>query len=120
METQTFENPFVVHDGIVKPANLNYAATKKAALILRSINHKMRQQIIAILAEKKKMAVTDIYVKLRIEQSVASQNLGMLRNQQIVVATRIGREVFYSVNNARIAKIASSLNQMTEAPSAGN
>jgi DNA-binding transcriptional ArsR family regulator len=40
--------------------------TKKASLILRSINHKLRQQIIKLLDEHQKMTVTEIYVKLRL------------------------------------------------------
>jgi DNA-binding transcriptional ArsR family regulator len=50
---------------------------KKAALILRAINHKLRQQILKLIHQNGKMTVTEIYVKLRLEQSVASQHLAM-------------------------------------------
>lgn len=45
---------------------------KKASLILRAINHKLRQQILKLIDEQGKITVTEIYVKLRLEQSVAS------------------------------------------------
>jgi DNA-binding transcriptional ArsR family regulator len=52
---------------------------KKAALILRAVNHKLRQQIMKLIHQNGKMTVTEIYVKLRLEQSVASQHLAILR-----------------------------------------
>jgi DNA-binding transcriptional ArsR family regulator len=51
---------------------------KKAALILRSVNHKLRQQILKLIHQNGKMTVTEIYVQLRLEQSVASQHLAIL------------------------------------------
>ena len=58
---------------------IDYLNVKKAALVLRAVNHKLRQQILKTLDENKKMTVTDIYVNLRLEQSVASQHLAILR-----------------------------------------
>ena len=52
---------------------------KKAALVLRALNHKLRQQILKLIDESGKMTVTELYVKLRLEQSVASQHLAILR-----------------------------------------
>jgi DNA-binding transcriptional ArsR family regulator len=46
---------------------LDLLNVKKAALILRAVNHKLRQQIIKLIDEHGKMTVTEIYVKLRLE-----------------------------------------------------
>jgi len=78
---------------------------KKSAAILRALNHKLRQQIIKLLNESKKMTVTEIYVKLRLEQSVASQHLAILRIAQLVSTKRDGKFIFYSVNYERINEI---------------
>jgi len=78
---------------------------KKSAAILRAMNHKLRQQIVRLLNETKKMTVTEIYVKLRLEQSVASQHLAILRIAQIVTTKRDGKFIFYSVNYERIEEI---------------
>ena len=78
---------------------------KKSAAILRALNHKLRQQIVRLLNETKKMTVTEIYVKLRLEQSVASQHLAILRIAQIVTTKRDGKFIFYSVNYERIDEI---------------
>jgi hypothetical protein len=45
--------------------NINYYNIKKASLVLRSLNHKLRQQIIKLIHESEKLTVTEIYVKLR-------------------------------------------------------
>lgn len=87
------------------PIKVNFLHTKKAALILRSINHKLRQQIIKLLDDHQKMTVTEIYVKLRLEQSVASQHLAILRRAGIVSTTRDGKFIFYSVNYARLTEV---------------
>lgn len=84
---------------------VDFLHTKKAALILRSVNHKLRQQIIKLLDDHQKMTVTEIYVKLRLEQSVASQHLAILRRAGIVSTARDGKFIFYSVNYARLAEV---------------
>ncbi len=85
--------------------NINYYNVKKASLILRSLNHKLRQQIIKIINENEKLAVTEIYVKLRLEQSVASQHLAILRKAGIVATKREGKFVYYTINAQRVAAI---------------
>lgn len=89
----------------VMPMTTDYAAVKKAALILRAINHKLRQQILELVHEEGKITVTELYVKLRLEQSVASQHLAILRRAGIVSTTREGKFIWYSVNYAKVAAI---------------
>jgi DNA-binding transcriptional ArsR family regulator len=78
---------------------------KKAALIFRAVNHGLRQQIMRLLHQHQRMDVTSLYVKLRLEQSVASQHLAILRKAGFVNAQRDGKQVFYSVNYARLADV---------------
>lgn len=83
---------------------------KKASLILRAINHKLRQQILKLIDESGKITVTEIYVKLRLEQSVASQHLAILRKAGFVKTERNGKFIYYTVNSGRIEE----LNQFVE------
>ncbi len=83
---------------------------KKAALILRAVNHKLRQQILKLIDEEGKITVTEIYVKLRLEQSVASQHLAILRKAGFVNTERDGKFIYYSVNATRLE----DLNQFAE------
>ena len=78
---------------------------KKASLILRAINHKLRQQILRLIHQNGKMTVTEIYVKLRLEQSVASQHLAILRKAGYVHTLRDGKFIYYSVNHDRLTQV---------------
>jgi DNA-binding transcriptional ArsR family regulator len=78
---------------------------KKASLVFRAINHKLRQQIIKFINQHGKITVTQIYVKLRLEQSVASQHLAILRKAGFVITERDGKFIYYSVNHNRIADV---------------
>lgn len=78
---------------------------KKSALILRAINHKLRQQILKLINQKDKITVTEIYVKLRLEQSVASQHLAILRKAGFVTTVRDGKFIYYSVNHPRLQDV---------------
>lgn len=84
---------------------LDYAELRKAVLVLRAINHKLRQRIIELLEKNDSLAVTDIYVKLRLEQSVASQHLAILRRAGVVNTTRNGKFIYYSLDHDRLAQI---------------
>lgn len=78
---------------------------KKAALVLRAFNHKLRQQILKMIDESGKMTVTELYVKLRLEQSVASQHLAILRKAGFVKTEREGKFIYYSVNINRMQEL---------------
>jgi DNA-binding transcriptional ArsR family regulator len=84
---------------------LDIIQLKKAALVLRAINHKLRQQIMKLIYQNGKMTVTEIYIKLRLEQSVASQHLAILRKAGFVNTTRDGKFIYYSVSNERLAEV---------------
>lgn len=85
---------------------LDYSELRKAVLVLRAVNHKLRQRIIDLLEENKQMTVTDIYIKLRLEQSVASQHLAILRRAGVVRTERQGKFIYYSLDHERLSQIS--------------
>ncbi|HNE28151.1 MAG: metalloregulator ArsR/SmtB family transcription factor [Saprospiraceae bacterium] len=91
---------------------VDYAELRKAALVLRALNHKLRQRIIELLAENQTMTVTDIYVKLRLEQSVASQHLAILRKANVVETERQGKFIFYALNKTRLLEIGGLVDKL--------
>lgn len=97
-------------DGI----RIDTVQAKKAALILRAMNHKLRQQMIKLIDDNKQMPVTQIYVKLRLEQSVASQHLAILRKAELVNTRREGKFIYYTVNYARIAEVMQFVDDLTK------
>lgn len=91
---------------------LDYAELRKAVLVLRAVNHKLRQRIIDLLEESDKLTVTDIYIKLRLEQSVASQHLAILRRAGVVITDREGKFINYSLNKERLAQISKLVEEL--------
>jgi DNA-binding transcriptional ArsR family regulator len=89
-----------------KGHDLDYAELRKAAAVLRAVNHKLRQQLIELLEKEERMTVTDIYIRLRLEQSVASQHLAILRKAGVVVTERQGKFIYYSLGKDRISQIS--------------
>ena len=85
--------------------NINYLMIRKSSLILRALNHKLRQQIVQIIAQAEKITVTDLYIQLRIEQSVASQHLAILRKVDILTTQRNGKFIYYKINHQRVSVI---------------
>ncbi|MCB0557573.1 MAG: helix-turn-helix transcriptional regulator [Lewinellaceae bacterium] len=96
-------------DGDIK---LDYAELRKAVLVLRAVNHKLRQRVIDLLEENDSMTVTDIYIKLRLEQSVASQHLAILRRAGVVDTERQGKFINYSLNRDRLAQISRLVDEL--------
>ena len=93
----TNENPITL--------NIDFLQVKKAALILRALNHKLRQQMLKLLEESGRLTVTEIYIRLRLEQSVASQHLAILRRAGIVRTERDGKFIYYAIKHPRIEEI---------------
>ena len=85
--------------------DIDYYNIKKAAIALRSLNHKLRQQVIKTIDENKRITVTQLYIRLRLEQSVTSQHLAILRKAGILSTERDGKFIFYTVNFPRIKAI---------------
>lgn len=85
---------------------------KKASLVIRAVNHKLRQQILKLIHQQKTITVTEIYVRLRLEQSVASQHLAILRRSGVVITEREGKFIHYAVNYERLKHIQHVVNDM--------
>lgn len=91
---------------------IDYYNVKKAALTLRALNHKLRQQLLKLIDEEQRITVTEIYVRLRLEQSVASQHLAILRKAGIVSTQRDGKFIYYIINHKRIEEISEFVNNL--------
>lgn len=78
---------------------------KTAALVLRALNNKLRRDILYLLDKHKKMNVTELYVALRIEQSVCSNQLRILQENGIVKNERVLKSRYYSIVPERLEYI---------------
>lgn len=97
------------------PLQIETHDLKKAALHFRAVNHKLRQQILQLLHQNGRIDVTTIYVKLKLDQSVASQHLAILRKANLVVAEREGKNIFYSVNYKCLKQLHTMAKELMQA-----
>ena len=73
-----------------------------AASMLKAMAHPMRIAILNQLENGKRLTVTEIHEALGIEQSTASHHLGILRDKDVLVAKREGKNTFYSIKHERL------------------
>ena len=85
---------------------VDFLQVKQATFILRALNHQLRQHILKLLEKHGRLTVTEILIHLRIEQSMGSQHLAILRRAGIVKTEREGRLIYYSLNDVQISDIA--------------
>jgi DNA-binding transcriptional ArsR family regulator len=85
--------------------DIDYYNINRAAMVFRSLNHTLRQLTIKTIHENKRITVTELCVRLRLEQSVASQQLAILRKAGIVLTLRDGKFIYYSINYSRVKEI---------------
>lgn len=81
-------------------AIVNAFNLKKAKNIYRAIDHTLRVSLLQAIAESpgNKITVTELYIQLHLEQSVASRHLAVLRSANLATTERDGKFIYYSVN----------------------
>jgi DNA-binding transcriptional ArsR family regulator len=92
------ENPG--HDLTLDPITI-----KKAALVIRAVNHPIRQKLLATIHHEKKMRVTELHKTLKLVQPLVSQHIAALKAAGFLVEERQGRNILYSVNYERLKEI---------------
>jgi DNA-binding transcriptional ArsR family regulator len=88
----------------------------KAKAVLRAAGHPLRHRILMLIMEHdNRIHVTPMYKKLRIEQSVCSQQLGILRKAKLVTTKKEGKVVYYSVDQDAIKHVLKTCEKMIAA-----
>ena len=82
--------------------SLDLLSIKKASLTFRAINHPLRQEMIRMIDSKGHTTVTELFVEMRLKQSVASQHLAILRRAGLVKKIRDGKFMYYKLNLERL------------------
>lgn len=90
---------------MLKIEKINLDKLDNAADKLRSLAHPMRVAIVQMLYANKKMNVTEIYTKMKLEQASASHHLGILKTRGILESRRAGKKTYYSVRDDSLAKL---------------
>jgi len=84
----------------LKPEQLEQAAT-----MLKAIAHPMRIAIISFLDDGKRLSVTEIHEKLKIEQSTTSHHLGILKDKGVLASQREGKNTYYFLKHDQLSSI---------------
>lgn len=106
--------PLVITKESGAKLTVDYGVLKRAHLTLRALYHPLRKQMVEIMEQKRKVNVTEIYHKMKLEQSVASQHLAILRRAGIVKTTRDGKFIWYSTNKKRIEEINNLIQDLAQ------
>ncbi len=90
-----------------KPANTPFEPIhlRDAIEAMRALAHPLRMRILAFLGSHAAVNVHTIYTTLGIEQAIASQHLRILRQTRLVQTKRQGKEIFYLLDEQRLAKV---------------
>jgi len=89
--------------------NLDQDKLLVASEILRALSHPLRLKILQFIDQNDAINVNKIYNTLKLEQSITSQHLRILRINNLVLTKRDGKYIHYSVNYDSISNAASSV-----------
>ena len=77
--------------------------------ILRALAHPLRMRILEFIDNHKTINVNKIYNTLKLEQSITSQHLRILRLAGIVITSREGKFIHYSIDYSKVNKVLKSV-----------
>ncbi len=83
--------------------------------LLRALAHPLRLKILDFIDKNNAINVNKIYNTLKLEQSITSQHLRILRDTQLVDADRDGKYVHYTLNYSTIEKAVKAIHRYNDA-----
>ncbi len=77
--------------------------------ILRALAHPLRMRILEFIDNHKTINVNKIYNTLKLEQSITSQHLRILRLAGVVITSREGKFIHYSIDYSKVNNVLKSV-----------
>lgn len=99
---------------------IDTTALKKAAAIYRAFYHPLRMQIIELVHKAGSINVTPIIKKFKLEQSLISAHLKILRDANLLNTEREGQQIFYTVNYKQVHRVSTLTNKLIPIPFSKN
>ncbi len=84
-------------------AGINNQKLQVGSDVLRAIAHPLRMKILEFIDKNKTINVNKIYNTLKLEQSITSQHLKILRATGLVHTHREGKFIHYTVDYPKLA-----------------
>ena len=82
--------------------NINKEKLHFSSEVLRALAHPLRMKILEFIDQNEMINVNKIYNTLKLEQSITSQHLRILRMAGLVHTQRDGKFIHYSIDYERI------------------
>ncbi len=79
--------------------------------LMRALAHPLRLKILEFLDQNKNIQVNQIYNTLKIEQSIASQHLRILKNAGVLMADKDGKYMHYTIDYNRVSNAVKAINR---------
>jgi DNA-binding transcriptional ArsR family regulator len=96
----------------IPPAFPDKEKLRATLALMRALAHPLRLNILSLIDNRKEVSVGDIYKTLNIEQALASQQLRILRQVDLVHTRRDQKFVFYSINYGKLAMASAVTNPL--------
>lgn len=93
---------------------INQEKLTESSEILRALAHPLRMKILEFIDQNDEINVNKIYNTLRLEQSITSQHLRILRLAGLVDTERNGKYIYYSINYDRILNASIAIHNFEE------
>ena len=90
--------------------NINSEKLQLSSEILRAIAHPLRMKILAFIDQNETINVNKIYNTLKLEQSITSQHLKILRLAGLVVTDRDGKFIHYRIDYDKMGNAVDAIN----------
>jgi DNA-binding transcriptional ArsR family regulator len=92
----------------------NAKKIEKAAFVIRAVQNADRQRILRYILANEKSVVSELCTKLKVEQSIMSQHLAILREAKLVSTERDGKYIYYSVLEKSFNKVMGLIAKLGE------
>lgn len=89
---------------------IDVANLKDAVELTRALAHPLRMKILEFIDRSGDINVNNIYRNLQLEQSITSHHLKILKEANVVNATKDGKLMIYSINYDIIEKTVNAVN----------
>lgn len=95
--------------------SINNDKLQSSSDILRALAHPLRLKILEFIDKNEAINVNKIYNTLRLEQSITSQHLRILRMAGLVTTSREGKFIHYSIDYDKLENTVGAIKNFLEA-----
>lgn len=94
--------------------SVNHDKLEDSTQILRALTHPLRMRILQFIDKHGTINVNKIYNTLKLEQSITSQHLKVLRLSGLVKAEKDGKYMHYSINYDKVGQTIKAIRKFLD------